>query len=410
VVVGAPGEDDLAQLRRCDERRARLDFGEPAADFAVQPGPKSIDLLQHGVRSYLDLFSSRQLMVLRGAMEALPAFEPLTRLNLALLVSTALEFNSMLCGYKGGERRRPGAIRHTFSHHAYSFPYTALENNPLYPAQTSGTLRNLFQDRIARGRRWAQRPVERRVNAGATQRVPIAGEVDAGVEVDRPAALRTGTRRFLLIEGSSAALDLETDSVDYVVTDPPYFDSVQYSDLAAFFRVWLRKLMPEQARWEVALTESAVHPQANGRGQYAAVLGAIFAECRRVLRKEQGRLIFTYHHWNPRAWADLTLALRRAGFALVNRYVVHAENPISVHISNLRALTHDAILVLRPAEGGTRAAWEKPATIDCQDSLRFCEGCAGALGWMLDSALDDAEVEGAWRALLKGGKEDPNSL
>ena len=36
----------------------------------------------------------------------------------------------MLCGYKGVTRRRAGAVRHTFAHHGYAFPYTALETNP----------------------------------------------------------------------------------------------------------------------------------------------------------------------------------------------------------------------------------------------------------------------------------------
>ena len=44
----------------------------------------------------------------------------------------------------------------------------------------------------------------------------------------------------MLIQGSSASLELASDSVDHIVTDPPYFDNVQYSDLSAFFRVWLK--------------------------------------------------------------------------------------------------------------------------------------------------------------------------
>src|SRR5690606_1221384 len=107
--------------------------GWGAADFGIEAGPKSIDLVRRGVNSYLELFSGRQLLYLRRAIQLLPNFEPLVRLNLALLVSTSLEFNSLLCGYKGMGQRRPGAIRHTFSLHAYSFPYTALENNPLFP-------------------------------------------------------------------------------------------------------------------------------------------------------------------------------------------------------------------------------------------------------------------------------------
>jgi adenine-specific DNA methylase len=130
-------------------------------------------------------------------------------------------------------------------------------------------------------------------------------------------------------------------------------------------------------------------------------LGSIFAECHRVLRKDRGRLIFTYHHWNPKGWAALTLALRRSGFVLLNRYVVHAENPVSVHIANLKALTHDAVLVLAPIETGQRQAWQLPQAVERTDSLRFTTDCATALGWLLNSDLPDEAIEPLWRKLLE---------
>ncbi len=84
----------------------RLSFAA-AEDFAIKPGPKSVELVRRGITSYLDLFSFRQLLYLRYAADALSDLEPLVRLNLALLVSTSLEFNSMLCGYKGGTNDGP---------------------------------------------------------------------------------------------------------------------------------------------------------------------------------------------------------------------------------------------------------------------------------------------------------------
>jgi adenine-specific DNA methylase len=396
----SPSDADLELIENADDMRSGLDFGLPA-DFDIVPGPKSSDLINHGVQRYLDLFSSRQLLYLHKAIALLPTFKPNVRLNLALLVSTSLEFNSMLCGYKGGDKKRPGAIRHTFSHHAYSFPHTALENNPMYPAKVSGTLENLFDDRIRRARKWASLPQERWVNNGSSQVVSLAGEVDAGTEVQNAIELRSGIRKFKLLQGSSASLDLDDDSVDYVVTDPPYFDSVQYSDLAAFFRVWLKRLVPDAAPWDYDLADSAVDPQANGRGQYTDVLGKIFAESHRVLRKDHGRLIFTFHHWNPKGWAALTMALKHGGFVLLNRYVVHSENPVSVHIVNLKALIHDAVLVLAPIEAGLRRFWQQPTKVDKSESAQFCADCADALGWMLNVDLTDAEIESLWRKLLE---------
>jgi putative DNA methylase len=393
----APCAADREKILRADALRPSFGADE---EFSVRAGPKSAELIRRSIRSYLDLFSSRQLLYLWYAGEALRDAEPWIRLNLGLLVSTSLEFNSMLCGYKGGDRRRPGAIRHTFSHHAYSFPYTALENNPLFPAKTSGTLRSLFHSRIARGRAWAKAPHERAVTSSGTKTVLLPGEVNLGTEVDSSSDLKWGTRRFLLMQGSSACMNLESDSVDHVVTDPPYFDSVQYSDLAAFFRVWLQRLLPEFAHWNYDVTDSAVEIHGSKDNErYIGMLSSIFSECRRVLKKDCGRLIFTFHHGNPRGWAALTIALKRAGFVLVNRYVVHSENPASVHIANLKAIRHDAILVAAPLESGIRPHWEVSRKLDVTGSRKFCESCAAALGWMLGSELSEEDIRVTWDSL-----------
>ena len=398
LFFASPTLADLACIERADAQRASLDLGSPN-DFVIEPGPKSGDLVRRGITSYLDLFSSRQLLYLRRVISILPSFDPLIRLNLALLASTSLEFNSMLCGYKGGHKRRPGAIRHTFAHHAYSFPYMALENNPLYPDKASGSLQILFDRRIRHARRWALQPKERIVKDGVSKTVSLRGEIDFGTEVARAEDLHSGTSRFLLIQGSSDTLCLDSDSVDYVVTDPPYFDSVQYSDLSAFFRVWLKQLIPGDVRWNYDLEQSAVDPHTNGKGQYTQMLSGIFAECQRVLRKDRGRLIFTFHHWNPKGWAALTIALKHSRFVLLNRYIVHSENRVSVHIANLKALIHDAVLVLAPLEADITRHWERPAAIDKADSRQFCKDSAAALGWMLNANLGDAEIKAQWQQL-----------
>ncbi|MBK7176733.1 MAG: hypothetical protein IPH82_06030 [Chloroflexi bacterium] len=399
---------DWAAIHRADELRPAIAL--PMDEFAVGSGSKSRSLHERRIRSYLDLFSSRQLLYLATAVDWLNRegisdfglrISGQARLNLALLVSTSLEFNTLLCGYKGYGARRPGAIRHAFTYHAYSFPYTALENNPLYGRRASGALENLFNGRILRGRQWAQQPVERRPISGRRScAVPIPDEVDAGTEVRHYAELKDGRRRFLLFQGSSTALDLPNDSVDFIVTDPPYFDSVQYSDLAAFFRVWLRQLLPQDTGWSYELDKSAVEPTTNGSGaDYTLLLSGIFAECARVLKKGNGRLIFTYHHWNPKGWAALTLALKRAGFGLVNRYVVHSENLVSRHIVGQNALVHDVILVCAPAQEAARE-WAAVTAVTLTDSYQFCYDCGSVLGWLLGDGLSESEIENAWRELL----------
>lgn len=396
----SPDWRDRAARERAETRRATLLFA--TEDFSVAGGDKSIQLLRRHIPNYLDLFSSRQLIFLNEVIRLLPQDDPIVRTNLALLVSTALEFNSMLCGYKGMDKRRAGAVRHTFAHHGYSFPYTALENNPVYPRRASGTLQKLFYSRIVRGRQWAAAPTERALDGRRPPAIAIRGERDMGQEVASAAALRPDGQRFFLRQGSAVALPAETGSIDAVVTDPPYYDSIQYGDLAAFFRVWLQQFLPDAAEWQYDGTAAAVTSErVTDDGQYAALMGSIFRECRRVLRPDCGRLIFTFHHWRPRAWAALTTALYEAGFVLLNQYVVHAEHPMSVHISNMRALTHDAILVLAPRNEQDAPRWSRPESPDRSESWRFTTSCAEFAGWLLDQhGLSAAAIDALWREAL----------
>ena len=404
----SPSELDHSRIAKADKRRDGLDFG-PLGHYGVADGPKSGDLLRRGVHSYLDLFSSRQLLYLQESIRLLQDYRDAEKLNLAMLVSTSLEFNSMMCGYKGWYKRRPGAIRHVFALHAYSFPYTALENNPVNPRKTSGNLRLLFRDRIERGRKWAALPVERRVTAeGRSETVTIPGEVDGGKEVFNQADLVCGLRRFWLIHGDSRKMPIDDGSVDLVVTDPPYYDSVQYSDLAAFFRVWLARMLPDEFEWAYDETRSAVE-SGSGRGSFTDALSGIFAECARVLKADVGRMAFTFHHWDPDAWAELTIALMAAGFRLTNCYVVHSEHPISVHIRNLNSIKHDSILVFAVGDRGLAAAWTPPERIETNDSETFCRQCGVTLGWLLEGGHTESEIRAAWRGLIQGKADDRKS-
>ena len=320
-----------------------------------------------------------------------------------MLISTSLEFNSMLCGYKGWFKRRPGAIRHVFALHAYAFQYTVAENNPVNREKSSGNLQQLFRDRIGRGRKWAIAPIERRIDRrGATQVVSIPGELDGGVEVfDQTALLATDRQAFWLIHGDSRRLPIDDHSVDFVVTDPPYYDNVQYSDLAAFFRVWLARLLPSEVDWAYDEAQSAVATKAtDADSRFMTVISGIFRESGRVLKRHAGRLVFTFHHWDPNAWAELTIGLKMAGFRLMNCYVVFSEHPVSVHINNLNSIKHDTILVLALDGNAPTERWPSLTKIDTAESASFCKQCGATLGWLLESKYSPAEIRAIWKNLI----------
>ena len=396
----APDHKDIQNMVAASTRVASLTFPGDNG-FGVPQGPKSNDLIARGVTHFFDLFSHRQRIYLSEAKRYIDETAPEHRLWLSLLISTSLEFNSLLCGYKGVDQRRPGAIRHVFSHHAYSFPCTALENNPVFKDRTSGTLRNLFEKRIINAGLWAKGPIERRWSGVRWEKVMIEGELDLGQECQSLDEFTDKTRSFIIRQNDSSVLPLPDHAIDYVVTDPPYFDNVQYSDLSHFFRCWLHWFLPDQANWQYQPLLSAVAESRENESKFGGILAKIWQECHRVLARPHGRLIFTYHHWRAAAWAQLTIALAGARFRLMNGYVVHSENPISVHIRSLRALKHDAILVLKPFDADDTGHWEKPVSIKMDDSASFCRGCTQYLGWILDNDFDHDTICHLWKDFIR---------
>jgi len=396
----AASKEDLVAVEqaRRSAKRATL----PKEDsLRVVRGPKSGDLLSKNIATYADLFTPRQILYIATAKKLLDEVEHKHRIWLALLISTSLEYNSILTGYKGSDKRRAGAIRHVFSHHAYSFPYTSLESNPVFSEKTSGTLRRLFETRVKDAGEWALAPIERQPSAQGWRKVTIFGETDCGFESLTVKEFAGNNQRFIAEQRDSSNLPLTDGSVDFVITDPPYFDSVQYSDLSHFFRVWLQWFLPDEADWHFKPISSAVAETEDEAEKYRTVLGAIFSEANRVLRRPHGRLVFTFHHWRADAWIQLTLALKTAKFRLLNTFTVHSENPISVHIRQLNALRHDSILVFQPSDIPHRGNNFEPIdSIKSDDSFAFCHDCARLLGFCLENELDDFEIERRWRSAL----------
>jgi putative DNA methylase len=157
-------------------------------------------------------------------------------------------------------------------------------------------------------------------------------------------------------------------------------------------------LLPGEVDWTYDETHSAVATKStDGESNFMEVLAGIFAECGRVLKQHTGRMVFTFHHWDPNAWAELTIALKHAGFRLMNAYVVFSEHPISVHIRDLNAVKHDSILVCAPDRDESDALWSPVQAIDTSESEIFCRQCGATLGWLLESEYSVSEIRTIWR-------------
>jgi putative DNA methylase len=131
-----------------------------------------------------------------------------------------------------------------------------------------------------------------------------------------------------------------------VATDPPFFDNVHYSELADFFFAW-QQLARGQAGQ--ATTRNAAEVQDVNADRFAAKLRAVFCECHRIL-KDDGLLVFTYHHSRDEGWQALTEAVLGAGFRVVNSQPVKSEMSVATPKSQAKEpIQLDIIVVCRKA-------------------------------------------------------------
>lgn len=359
----APDREDLKLYERAEQEFERSQAQLLFPTQEIPAGEKTNDLLKHGYRYWHQLFNKRQLVCLDRLLRAiLDLKDPMVRELMLTLFSGTLEFNNMFCSYKGVQPVRPGAVRHIFSHHAFVHPYESLENNLWGVGNQSGTFSSLYRSRLRRGKEYCLAPYERRIENGKVKKVKVKGERIEGQFARDFTELISTEKNVLLLCKNSGRLDLPDRSIDVVVTDPPYFDNVMYSELSDFFYTWLRLALKDQyPEFEPELTPKKEEiVKAPGRGKdsksYLAGMTRVFRECHRVL-KDDGLLIFTFHHKDDEAWAVVLRALLDAGFYISATYPVHSEMKLSVHILGQESVEYDAIIVCRKRTQDASANW-----------------------------------------------------
>jgi putative DNA methylase len=146
-----------------------------------------------------------------------------------------------------------------------------------------------------------------------------------------------------LTMASATALPRRDDSVDVVITDPPYYDMVEYADASDLFHVWLKRILfdiepalfgrdgqspdgLQDKNQEIIVRR--VHEPNRVRHDtefYESMLAQSFGEARRVL-KPDGHLVVMFGHSDPDAWRRLLGALQTAGFVVTSAWPSRTES------------------------------------------------------------------------------------
>jgi len=335
--------EDHAAYQQCSARlQEETSRGLVLPSLALEYGYNTRQAMSYGFTVWRDFFNDRQLLALgwlHGAIDRI-ADAP-ARAALRTLFSGVLEFNNLFASYKG---EGTGAVRHMFSHHILKPERTPIEANVWGTPKSSGSFSNLFRSRLLRAIEYRLAPTEvkGKTDKGRVCALPFSGQVAA----EWPTDGRFSERTIYLSCGDSAHTGLPPRSVDLVVTDPPFFDNVHYSELADFFHAW-QQLTPNALPGRSTTTRSPSEVQDSDADHFATKLRTVFDECHRLL-KDDGLLVFTYHHSRDEGWKALADAVLGAGFTVVNSQPVKAEMSVATPKSQAKEpIQLDIIIVCR---------------------------------------------------------------
>jgi len=299
------------------------------------------NLLDHGFDQWSDLFNERQLLSLSKMLKGIDEIEnESAREYLLLTFSNILRTNTMMVGY---DYSRNGIIN-LFKSNSFDVPHEPAEGNPWGAKYGRGTFESIW-DMVIRGVEYAKAPTDRYMVNGETVETPSFAQSIGG--------------DFELHCEDARNLQME-DEFDLVLTDPPYYDNIIYSEISDFFYVWQRILLSKEydqfKPTKTPRAESIVANPAQGKGaeEFESEIAEAFRNIHDLL-KEDGAVVFTYHHAGVESWGELLQALCQEKFEVTATYPINADENKFI---GGEAVSFDIVVVARPIDDTDPASWK----------------------------------------------------
>ncbi|MGY6273996.1 DUF1156 domain-containing protein [Methylomonas sp. MgM2] len=209
-------------------------------------------------------------------------------------------------------------------------------------------------DGINEGREWAAQPWDSVSIEALKRRDPaLADQLSGKSEKVFPG---DPVLDVAVHQGSSTDLaQLESSSLDLVITDPPFGGLLHYSELSDFFYVWLRLALKGQYPqiFGTEYTPKSLEAVANRArepedpdGFYQRLLTQCWREAHRLL-KPSGILAFTFHHSEDEPWVAVLESLFDAGYYLEATYPIRSDETKGEGEFGSKTIEYDIIHVCR---------------------------------------------------------------
>jgi 16S rRNA G966 N2-methylase RsmD/predicted nucleic-acid-binding Zn-ribbon protein len=270
---------------------------------AVPYGDKTEGIVKKGYTYFWQLYTERNLLALSMLLKEICNFggEANVKDFLKFAFSSSLKWASKMSHLRGN-------VVEGWALHAYW----------LYPRTLEINVWNTFKRRcaaVARGKEYSNRNVGVSVQKAECFKQLLAGDAN-----------------YLILTQSSVSLPIPDETVDFVLTDPPFGGNVNYGELADYWTVWQNEGSTIDKNDEIIINKNRM----KGLNDYEEGLQQVFCECFRVL-KEERNMVVTFNSRDSRVVASFIIAAAKAGFVLHPQGLLY-QPPIRAYATTFHAM------------------------------------------------------------------------
>jgi len=183
----------------------------------------------------------------------------------------------------------------------------------------------------------------------------------------------------------------DTPKFDVVMTDPPYYDAISYSNVMDFFYVWIRRTLLGLSseiddafrealgpKWNTEKTDGELVDDSSRFGgdkaaskvAYEDGMFRAFQACDGALAQD-GRMVVVFANKSPDAWETLVSAIIRAGFVVDGSWPIQTERTTRMRSLASAALGSSVWLVCRKRPETARPGWDNRVLDEMRENIHI---------------------------------------